>query len=84
MLLRRRQTLRIFTVLRTVVLIARIWTGLSGSSFVIYVVFVFCEMVILHYEFQVLDSVAVIPVEATFRVCCLYTNTFCEATASLN
>jgi len=57
---------------------------LSGSSFVIYVVFVFCEMVILHYEFQVLDSVAVIPVEATFRVCCLYTNTFCEATASLN
>jgi len=40
-------------------------------------------MVILHYEFQVLGSVAVIPVEVIFLVC-LYTNTFCEANASLN
>jgi len=48
------------------------------------VIFVFCEMVILRYEFQALDSIAVIPVEVTFLVCCLYTNTFCEATDSLN
>jgi hypothetical protein len=32
MLRRRCQTVRVFTVLPTVVLIARIWTGLSGTS----------------------------------------------------
>ena len=73
-----------FTVLPPVVLIARIWSGLSGTSFIIQEILVFCEMVVLHHEFQVLDSIAVIPVEVTFRVCCLYTIAFCEATASLN
>jgi hypothetical protein len=57
--------------------------GCQGTSFMIQVILVLCEMVVLHYEFQVLDSIAVIPVEVTFLVC-LYTNAFCESTASLN
>jgi hypothetical protein len=49
----------------------------------INVIFVFCE-VVLHYEFQVFDSITAIPVEVPFLDCYLYANSFSEAATSLN